>query len=147
MESGTPVVARYCAAMSQQNIELVERIYEEVSARAWQAPTELFGPDYAIDLTDAAPDLGVIAGVEAAEGALREYTDTFEDFRVELLEVLYADKDCVVTAVRDGGRLKGGDAEVWNHFFHVWTFRNGKIARRSSHRDRERALKAAGVKK
>ena len=52
----------------------------------------------------------------------------------------------VVTVVRDGGRLKGSDAEVWNRFFHVWAFRSGKVLRLSVHTDRDRALEAAGLR-
>jgi ketosteroid isomerase-like protein len=59
--------------------------------------------------------------------------------------VIHADERLVVTAARDGGRLKGSDAEVWNDFFHVWTFRNGKVTRRSSHGMRSHALEAAGL--
>ncbi len=132
--------------MSQENVEIVRRIYNEVSAGEWKAPPELFDPEYEVDLTDAGPDLGVIPGVEATERALRGYSETFENFRIELLEVIHADDERVVTAVRDGGTLKGTDAEVWNAFFHVWTFRDGRIRRRSSHRDKEQALEAAGLR-
>jgi ketosteroid isomerase-like protein len=131
--------------MSQENVEIVRRIYNQVSAGQWKPQPELFDPEYEVDLTDAGPDLGVIRGVEATETALRGYTETFENFRIELLEVIHAVDDCVITAVRDGGRLRGSDSEVWNRFFHVWTFRDGRIRRRTSHRDKEQALKAAGL--
>jgi ketosteroid isomerase-like protein len=128
--------------MSQENVEIVRRVYEEVSAHVWESSPDLFDPEYEVDLTDAYPDVGVIRSV--GETALREYFEMFEDFRVELKEVIHADEKHVVTAVR-GGRLKGSDAEVWNRFFHVWTFRGGKITRRSSHSERSQALKAAGL--
>jgi ketosteroid isomerase-like protein len=128
--------------MSQENVQLVRRIYQEVSTHG-KPPAEFFAPEYAVDLTHAAPDLGVVHGVEASETALREYVATFDDFRIELSEVIHADEIHVVTAVRDGGRLKGSDAEVWNRFFHVWTFRDGRIIARSSHGERNQALEAA----
>ena len=131
--------------MSQENVEVVRRIYAEVSANAWEAPRELFDPEYAIDLTEAAPDVGVISGLDAAEAALHDYSETFERFRIELMELIHADEQCVVTAVRDGGQLRGSDREVWNRFFHVWTFRDGRILRRSSHTHRDQALEAAGL--
>ena len=132
--------------MVQENVEVVKRIYAEVSAHAWQPPSQdLFDPGFEVDLSDAAPDLGVVAGVEASEAALRGYTEIFEDFRIELLDVIHADESRVVTAVRDGGRLKGSEREVWNPFFHVWQFRDGRVTRRSSHVTREQALEAAGL--
>ena len=131
--------------MSQENVEVVQRIYREVSAGVWEAPQELFDSEYEVDLTDAGPDLGVIPGIDPAEAALRGYTEIFEDFRIELTEVIHSDDERVITAVRDGGRLAGSDAEVGSQFFHVWTFRDGRIIRRSSHTDRLEALEAAGL--
>jgi ketosteroid isomerase-like protein len=63
-----------------------------------------------------------------------------------LVDVIHTDEQRVVTAVRDGGRLKGSDSEVWNRFFHVWTFRDGRIVRRSSHIDENQAFQAAGLR-
>jgi len=41
--------------------------------------------------------------------------------------------------------MRGSDSEVWNRFFHVWTFADGKVVRLSIHTDRNRALEAAGI--
>jgi ketosteroid isomerase-like protein len=76
---------------------------------------------------------------------MRPYWETFEAFHVEIEEVIHADEVQVVDLVRDGGRMKGSDAEVWNRFFHVWTFRDGKVVRVSIHTDRSSALEAAGL--
>jgi ketosteroid isomerase-like protein len=129
---------------SEENVEAVRRAYEEVNARL-EAPRELFDPHYEFDARDVAPAMGIVRGREAATEALRDYWETFEDFQVKLQEVLYADEDRVVTAVQDGGRMRGSDAEVWNDLFHVWTFRDGKVVRISSHTDKSRALEAAGL--
>ncbi len=66
-------------------------------------------------------------------------------FHVEPEQVLHADEERVVIAIRDGGRIAGSDKEVWNHFFHSWTLRTGKVVRLSSHTDRERALATVGL--
>jgi ketosteroid isomerase-like protein len=76
---------------------------------------------------------------------VRDYWQMFEDFHIELQDVLHADEDLVVTAVRDGGRMRGSDADVWNDLFHIWTFRDGKVVRISSHADKNRAIQAAGL--
>ncbi len=130
--------------MSQENVETVQRVYEGTNAHL-EAPPELFGPDYEIDAKDVAPDFGVIQGYEAGQEAFLPYWETFEDFHVEIEAVIHADDGQVVTAVRDGGRMRGSDAEVWNRFFHVWTFGDGKIVRLSIHTDKNRALEAAGL--
>ena len=59
--------------------------------------------------------------------------------------MIYADEGRVVNVVRDGGRMRGTDAEVWNRFFHLWTFRDRRIVRLSIHTDRSRALEVAGL--
>ena len=130
--------------MSPENVEIVRRAYEEVNANL-DAPDELFDPDYEFDAREVAPNIGIVRGIEAAGEALREYWETFEDFNIELKEVLHADEEHVVTAVQDGGRVKGSDAEIWNRLFHAWTFRDGKVVRISSHTDRDRAFEAAGL--
>jgi ketosteroid isomerase-like protein len=130
--------------MSEENVEIVRRVYEEISSRL-DVPAELFAPDYEMDMTDMAWDVGVRRGLEAAREAFLEYAATFEDFRIELREVIHADEEHVVTEIRDGGQVEGSDAQVWNRYFNAWTFRDGKIVRVSSHTDRTRALEAAGL--
>jgi ketosteroid isomerase-like protein len=127
--------------MSQKNVEIVERVYERVTA-SMEMPPDLFEEDFEVDARGVgAGGVGVTRGREPAQEVLREYWDTFENFRVELQEVIHADAEKVVTAVRDGGQI--GGSEVWNRFFHVWRFGDGKIARLSIHTDRNRALEAA----
>lgn len=130
--------------MSYENIERVRRVYEGVNARM-EVPRELFDPDYEFDNREVWPDLADVLGFDAAQEAMREYWKTFEAYHVEIEEVIYADEGRVVDVVRDGGRMRGADAEVWNRFVHVWTLRDGRIVRLSVHTDRTRALEAAGL--
>ena len=131
-------------AMSEKNVETVRRVYEGVNARL-EVPRELFDPDYEFDNTELWPDIGDVLGFQAAQEAMREYWETFEAYRVEIEEVIHADEGRVVNVVRDGGRMRGTDAEVSNRFFHVWTLRDGRIVRLSVHTDRNRSLQAAGL--
>ncbi len=128
--------------MSEENVEIVRRAFAALNARL-EHPPELFHLDYEVDLTDSGGPL--LQGIDAAQEWMREYWETFEDFHYEIEEVIHADEEHVVASVRDGGRLKGSDAEVWTRFFDVVTLRDGKIVRISAHLDRSRALKAAGL--
>ena len=129
--------------MSQENVELVRGIYETLnSGRAF--PPELFAPDCVTDLGDVSPAGEVLHGVDAMQQTLDAYFDTFEDFHV-VAEVLRADDQHVITAIRDGGRIKGSNAEIWSNYFHAWTLRDGKVACLSSHTARADALKAVGL--
>ena len=132
--------------MSQENVKAVREVYERINADPQEpAVAEFFHPDYEFDARDVAPDMGILRGHEAVDEAMHEYWAMFDGFHIELIEVLHADEEQVVTAIEDGGRMKGSDAEVWNRFFHVFTFREGKIARISAHTDKNRALEAAGL--
>lgn len=128
--------------MSEENVEIVRRAFEAVNARL-EFPRELFHPDYELDLTDSAGP--VLQGIGAAQETMREYWEMFDDFQYEIEEVIHADEEQVVVSVRDGGRMKGSDAEMWTRFFDVVTVRQGKIVRLSAHLDRGRALEAAGL--
>jgi ketosteroid isomerase-like protein len=132
--------------MSQENVKAVRELYERINADP-QRPgdPEFFRPEYEFDARDVTPDMGIIQGLEAVDEAVQEYWAMFDGFHIELIEVLHADEELVVTAIRDGGRMKGSAAEVWNRLFHVFTFREGKIARISAHTDKNRALEAAGL--
>ena len=130
--------------MSEENIEVVRRSYDAINERgepAW----ELVAPDAEFDTSDVMPDVAVVRGREAAEPSMRAYAAAFENFRIELEEVIATDEEHVVTVVRDGGRVRGSDAEVSNRFFHAFAIRDGQIVRWSSHLDRNRALEAAGL--
>ena len=133
--------------MSQANVDVVRRIYQSIPGDL--DPNDpmqaLFAPDFELDQSGIPLDADVTVGFAAADATLREYWETFEDFSVKLEEVVHADEKQVVTRVRDGGRIKGGDSEVWSNFFHVWTFADGKVTRLSLHNDRGRALQAAGL--
>jgi hypothetical protein len=48
----------------------------------------VFAADFVLDLTQTAPDFGVLRGIEASQQALRGYTETFDEFRVEIEEVI-----------------------------------------------------------
>src|SRR5262245_1282129 len=96
-------------AMSEENVETVRRAYERVNATL-ELPRELYDPDVEFDVGDVSVEFGVIRGLEPGQEALREYWQTFENFHVELSEVLHADEDRVVTSVEDGGRMKGSGA-------------------------------------
>jgi ketosteroid isomerase-like protein len=129
--------------VAQENVEVVRRVYEVLnSQRAF--PRELFAADFVADVSEVSLDVRELHGIDATQQAFARYFGTFDDFHVAA-EVLGAGEETVVTTIRDGGRISGSSAEVWNHYFHAWTVRGGKVVRLSSHTDRVAALRAAGL--
>jgi ketosteroid isomerase-like protein len=130
--------------MSMDNVELVRSAYRECSDRHDMPPT-LFVPDFEVDSTDVGPgNFGIIRGLDLAHRQLRDYWEIFDGFRVEIEQVIHHDENCVVTVVRDGGRLRESGGEVSNRFYHVWTVAGGRATRLSIHTNRGKALEAAG---
>jgi ketosteroid isomerase-like protein len=129
--------------MSQENVNAVRQVYEEITERLDVSPDH-FDPDFVMDMSEMA-GIGVQRGLEAAREMFRQYATSFDDFRVDLEDVIHADDERVVVELRDGGRMKGSDTEIWNRYFDVWIFRAGKAIRMSAHTDRARALEAAGL--
>ena len=88
--------------MSEENVEIVRRAYGRVNATL-ELFRELYDPDVEFDVGDVSVEFGVIRGLEPAQEALREYWQTFENFHVEVIEVLHADENRVVTSVEMAG--------------------------------------------
>ncbi len=130
--------------MSQENLELAHRAYESITATRRLDPA-LFDERFEHDITQLTGGSTITHGRDAAEELLREYWETFEDFRTELEELIHADQKQVVAVVRDHGHMGGGSGEFSNRFFHVVTVGEGRITRLSVHTDRRRALAAAGL--
>ena len=130
--------------MSQENVEVARRGYEEFN-KTGVPPLHLFHPEAEFDATRVLPDVGIIRGAERFLALIRDYSSSFEDFRVDAEELIDAG-DHVVVVVRDGGRLKESSSEIWNRFVHVWTFRDGKVIRWASYSDKGAALEAVGLR-
>jgi ketosteroid isomerase-like protein len=129
--------------MSRERLETIRRVYETFD-RTGEPPWELFAADAEFDAT-AIPGLGLIQGRDRLLAALRDYAAAFDDWRIEPEEFLDAG-DEVVAVVRDGGRLKGSDETIFNHFTHVWTFRGDHVTRWKTFTDRRQALEAVGLR-
>ncbi len=89
--------------MSEENVDTVRRAYERVTADL-ETPRELLHPEYEVDARDVSPEGAWPRGYDASEEVLREYWGTFEDFRVEIEEVIHA-------GGRRGSRRRAGERE------------------------------------
>jgi ketosteroid isomerase-like protein len=125
--------------MSEENLELIRRIYEvfnrgESASEFIAADAEYVNPPYAVE-----------PGIRRGPQAFSSVRDTYEDFRVEIDELIDAGGGDVVVLGRftasgplSGVRLEGEQG-------YIWTVRDGQAVRFrwfGSHRE---ALEAAGV--
>jgi ketosteroid isomerase-like protein len=136
--------------MSQDNVEIVRRIYEAFNegnrrerAERSRYP-EFFAPDIELDLSRNVFNPVTDRGYEGIERLVGMVNDVWDDFRFEVEELIDAG-DHVVAQVKLSGKGKGGGVPVEQHDMHVLTMRNGRCTRLEVHRDRAEALRAAGL--
>jgi ketosteroid isomerase-like protein len=135
--------------MSQENVEIVRRGYEQFAAGDIEGVATLFAEEAELADVGGLGLAGSAAGTRyGPEGFIRASADTqetFEDYRVEPQEFIDAG-EAVVVLVRVTGRGKASGAHMEMHVAHLWVFRNGKVIRGDVYRTREEALEAAGLR-
>jgi ketosteroid isomerase-like protein len=135
--------------MSQENIDVVRRVYAAAVRGDNEAAFELYAPDIEWDVTPSpAAQLGlepVYHGHEGVRRFWRDYLSAFERLDFELEELIDAgDRVLAVVHERALGRHSGIAFD--NPVFAVWTLRDGEIARMRVYLDRDEALEAAGLR-
>src|SRR5687767_8473194 len=101
-----PEPARYCAAMSQENIETVRRITEALDRRNWDAVFAAMSSDFEWETDPRHPRAGVYRGREEFKRFIEDLEDPFEQTVTEI-EKVFATADQVVAFVRIRRRLRG----------------------------------------
>jgi ketosteroid isomerase-like protein len=149
MESSDP--ARDTAwAMSEENVELVRRVFtlwNRAAAGEEQAldiAAECFDADVEWHDQRELPGATVHHGIEEVGQHLAASQEALDYDRVDPLELLDADRR-VLAAYRIRARGRSSGAPVERNSFHVYTFREGKIASVEIFGTRSEALEAAGL--
>jgi ketosteroid isomerase-like protein len=132
--------------MSQENVEAVLRGYEAFNRGDLDAAVEGFHPEIEWSGPGVLPEKReVYRGKEGVRRFWGLWQAEFEDFTVEIEEVIEAGEQVIVMAAVSGtGR--GSGAPVRSPTFpHVWTIRDGQAVRMEMLRTRAEAIKAAGL--
>jgi ketosteroid isomerase-like protein len=134
--------------MSQENVEIVRRVYDAVSRGDSASVLAAYDPDVEMDFTRS-PLLrffrqDVYRGHEGLRNFFAERYEeawgTIEDVCEVLIDA--GDKH-VVSVVRTRGRGRVSGAPVELQHAGMWTIRNGKVVRMAWFGSRDEALKAA----
>jgi ketosteroid isomerase-like protein len=135
--------------MSQENVELVRRVFQAVSRRDSEAVLALYDPDVEWDATRS--PLGLVTGISVFHGhhglrrAFREWYEGWDRVVDEVEEVIDAGEQVIaVVTLRARGRSSGVDVE-WEHYASIWTIRDGRIVRVVWLPSRAEALEAVGL--
>ena len=131
--------------MSQENVEVVRRQAEAYARGDWREAMSHFAPDVVYDITRNSVGGGVFHGLDGVRAGYREWLDTWDDYRVELVDVIDAGDDRVVVTTRQTGRGRvSGVAAEWTNGV-VNTLRDGKVVRMDVYPSLADALEAVGL--
>ncbi len=133
--------------MSQENVEIVRNGVERFRTTG-EFADEIVTEDFVWDMSNfhGWPEQQVYAGADGARTFLREWSDAWEDWELEV-EALHDAGDRVVALMHQRGRSKAAGMPVEMSFAQVWTLRDGKEARMDMYSDSGEALEASGLEK
>jgi ketosteroid isomerase-like protein len=132
--------------MSQENVEVVRAAYDAWHRDGIDAMLEFWADDVDHRSVDGSPDdHGPIQGKDALRAFLEEWTEMFEGFKVEAVELIDAGEDTVIMAQRISGRARISGVETEMEQAMLLRVREGLIAVGREYSTREQALEAAGL--
>jgi ketosteroid isomerase-like protein len=130
--------------MSQENVEIVRRVYDALNRGAWDAAFRETHADFEMT-TQRGLDAGTLQRREAVQRFGEDYVAMFDSLVLEPEEFL-ANGDQVVVVVTRRARPRGGSVDIVVRNGHLWTVRDGAILSMKSFPDPEDALTAAGLR-
>ena len=131
--------------MSQENVEMVRRIYELWARRELAAIPDFFDPQVEVDLSRNVFNPDVYHGHAGIERVIQGLEDMWDDFGIVPTEILDAGEKVLATVtIRGTGKESG--VHVAMQVMNIWTIRDAKIVRvEGGYRDRAEALEAVGL--
>jgi ketosteroid isomerase-like protein len=131
--------------MSQENVEIVRRMASALAAGDWQGVFEAWDPQIEWHFEREAVISGLRRGREQVRAALSSFMTEWEDFTVEIEDLIAADDERVVMLLHLSGRGRGSGVPLDFREANVFTIRGGRIVKVEEYFDREQALDAAGL--
>ena len=129
--------------MSQKNVEVVRAALEAWNRDDWDAILENATPDFELDMSRAVGPFRGVYGVGQVRRFWESFAASWESRRFEAHELIDADPHVVVPVTLHTRGREG--IEVAARITHLWTLRDGLLARMRMYQAREEALEAAGL--
>ena len=130
--------------MSQENVEAVRAVYEEWRNGNFRAGVDLYDPLVLLVQGAGFPEAGAYLGLEGIAEYMQTFLEAWTRVTIEADDLADAG-DSVVAAVIQRGTGQGSGAPTEFRYFHVWSFRGGKVIRLENFRERSKAREAAGL--
>ncbi len=131
--------------MSQENVEILRRLYEHWATGDF--PADFFDPNVEHSRIGAqTPDMeGRWLGLDEFSTVFREYLQALSDLRIEAERIIDLTGDRVLVLSRQTARGKQSGVPIEHQLGELFTLRDGKIVRYTSYWNRAEALEAAGL--
>ena len=130
--------------MSEENVEIIRRVYDALNRNDWDAAFRDAHPDIEITL-QRGPLAGTHRGRERPQAVFRDVRAAFDAWIMEPSEFLESGNQ-VVAIVKNRLRPKGTDTEFETRNGHLWTIRDGTILSLKGFPNPDDALEAAGLR-
>ncbi len=130
--------------MSQENVEIVRRVYEAISRNDLEAVFEAAEPGVELIPPGQSPTSESVRGIEGIKAWLADQQKTVGDLSLELEDLIEVE-EVVVALLLLQIRPHGADADFELRIAHLWTLRDGKLIRCEVFPERKQALEAAGL--
>jgi ketosteroid isomerase-like protein len=130
--------------MSQENVELVRRAFENFNRRDLTAAVDAFAPDAEWVPYLAALEEEIYRGRDEIEGMWREVLKDVTGFQIEMVEVVADGPDTVVVKVDFLGMGRASGANIRTTVYQAASFHNGKVVSVQGFRTAGEALEAVG---
>jgi uncharacterized protein len=132
--------------MSQENVEILRRLYERWAVGDFSS-ADLFDPDVEYSRIGAqTPDMqGSWHGFDGLSAAMREYLRPMAGLRIEAERFFDLGGDRVLVLSRHTARGKQSGVPIEHELGDLFTLRDGKIVRFDTYWNRTVALEAAGL--
>jgi ketosteroid isomerase-like protein len=135
--------------MSQENVEIVRRVYDAVARRDAANVLALYDADVEVDGSrlpeSAMTGLHLLRGHEGLRKVTHEWNEAWEYAEDHCEELIDAGGEHVISVVTRRGRGLASGAEVETRRGGVWTIRDGRVVRTVWFPSVEEALEAVGL--
>jgi ketosteroid isomerase-like protein len=133
--------------MSRENVNVVAASYREFKATQ-RTPTDFLAPDLVWDMRPFRgwPDEEEYRGLDGFIEFFAKWTEPYDEWDLEVEDLVDADDDRVVAVFRQRGRIKGADSWVDLRFGIVNTVAGGLIRRMQLFATPAEALEAVGLR-
>ena len=132
--------------MSQENVEVVRRIWAALNEEPARVPVDLFDEEAELRNPSEFPLQGPFHGHEGVRVWAREVWEVFNGVHHEVDEVIdVGDGATVISVQRSQGRTRHMEIDTEWEWAAVFTLRRGKILRGQGFMRKAEALEAAGL--